>query len=153
MLHMCLHTSQFVSGQSAVLCTSNRYVQTEIRTKAMKNVRQAICYTTGTYYFIKVEVALVHDLKEYRGGEGIATTTTDVGTRRRCVVSLTLQQLLLRQTRPRYPLNKGMGGLPRTGLDVLFSISFIWGWAKHRPPWIKNWLGLCTGIWKYDPCI
>jgi hypothetical protein len=92
----------------------------------MKNVRQAICYTTGTYYFIKVEVAPVHDLKAYRGGEGIATTTPNLGTRGRCVVSLTLQDLRLRQTRLRYPLNKRMGGLSKTGLDVLFSISFMW---------------------------
>jgi hypothetical protein len=77
----------------------------------MKNVRQAICYTTGTYYFIKFVVAPVHDLKAYGGGEGIATTIPNVGTRWRCVVSLTLQHLRLRQKRLRYPLNKRTGGL------------------------------------------
>lgn len=104
MLHICIHTSKFVTGQSAVLCTSNKYVHTEMRTKTMKNVRQAICYPTGTY-FIKVEAAPVHDLKAHRRGEGIA----NVDIRWRCVVSLTLQHLRLRQTRLRYPLNKRMG--------------------------------------------
>jgi len=113
MLHICIRTSKFVTGQSAVLCTANKYVHTQIPTKTMQNVRHTICYTTGTYYFIKVEVVPVHDLKAYRGGEGIATTIPNVGTRWRCVVSLTLQHLRLRQTRLRYPLNKGTGGLPR----------------------------------------
>jgi hypothetical protein len=120
-----IHTSKLVTGQSAVLCTSNIYVHIEIPIKTTKNVTQAICYTTGTYYFIKVEVAPVHDLKAYRGGEGMATIISNVGTRWRGVVSLTLQHLRLRQTRLRYPLNKRTGGLPRSGLDVLFSISFI----------------------------
>jgi hypothetical protein len=102
---------QICAGLSAALCTSNKYVHTEIPIKTMKNVWQAICYTTGTYYFIKVEVAPVHDLKAYRGGVGIATTILNVGTRWRCVVSLTLQHLRLRQTGLRYPLNKKTDGL------------------------------------------